>query len=124
MTKNEKLHRFVIAEVHCVDTWGSSFRPSYGRLNELKQFNIPVVAFSGTATCKTEERIIEKLGLFQPDIHQASCNRSNLSFSVCKKSDRHAKEELVDYVKQHCSNQCGIVYCSSTKRHSRIGIHF
>lgn len=115
MTGNQTLNRFVIDEAHCVDTWGSNFRPSYGRLGELKQFERPVVAFTGTATCQTQKRIIEKLRLSQPDIHKASCNRNNLSFSVVKKSDKHAKEELVEYVKQHHPNQCGIVYCSSTK---------
>ena len=59
-----------------------------------KLFKVPIAVFTGTATCQTQERIVEKLGLSPPDIHQASSNRSNLSFSVCKKSEKHAKEEL------------------------------
>ena len=115
MTKNQTLNRFVIDEAHCVDTWGNSFRPAYGRLIELKKFNKPIAAFTGTATCDTQQQIIEKLGLSQPDIHQASCNRSNLSFAVMEKRKKYSKEDVVQYVKDHHPNQCGIVYCSSTK---------
>ena len=115
MTENKTLSRFVIDEVHCVDTWGSSFRPAYGQLIELRKFSRPVAAFTGTATNETRQQIIEKLGLCQPEIHQASGNRSNLSFSVLKKRNKYSKEDVVGYVKESHGSQCGIVYCSSTK---------
>ena len=115
MIKNETLNRFIIDEAHCIDTWGSSFRPAYGKLFELKQFEKPIAAFTGTATPHTQQQIIEKLGLTQPDVHQASCDRSNLLFAVRKKKNKFSKEYVVHYVKEHHSNQCGIVYCGSTK---------
>ena len=115
MTENKILSRFAIDEAHCVDTWGSSFRPAYGPLIKLRKFSRPVAAFTGTATNETRQQIIEKLGLCQPEIHRASCNRSKLSFSVLKKRKKHSKEDVVGYVKESHSNQCGIVYCSSTK---------
>ena len=115
MAKNQTLSRFVIDEAHCVDTWGSSFRPAYGKLIELKQFKKPIAAFTGTATRDTQQQIIEKLGLSHPDIHQATCNRSNLSFAVRKKKNKYSKEDVVQYVKEHHPNQCGIVYCGLTK---------
>ena len=78
MTKNQTLIRFAIDEAHCVDTWGNSFRPSYARRFELKKFNKPIAAFTGTATTSTMQQIIEKFSLSQPDIHKVCCNRSNL----------------------------------------------
>ncbi len=115
MAKNQTLSRFVIDEAHCVDTWGSSFRPAYGKLIELEQFKKPIAAFTGTATHDTQQQIIEKLGLSHPDIHQATCNRSNLSFTVRKKKNKNSKDDVVQYVKEHHPNQCGIVYCGLTK---------
>ena len=57
----------------------------------------------------------EKFNLSQPDIHKVCCNRSNLSFGVIKKRSKYSKEDLVQYVKENHSKQCGIVYCSTTK---------
>ena len=115
ITENGTLLRFVIDEAHCVDTWGKTFRPTYAKLIELKQFKTPIVAFTGTATNETKQRIVEKLGLVQPVILQASCNRENLTFKVNHKSGPHAKEDVVKYVQEHFVNVCGIVYCFSTK---------
>ena len=115
MIKNNTLSRFVIDEAHCVDTWGNSFRPAYSNLSELKEFKKPVCAFTGTATQRTQEQIIKKLSLVTPAIFQASCNRANLLLKVMKKGEKHPKEDLVEYVIHHHSNQCGIVYCFSTK---------
>lgn len=115
MVNNKTLLRFVIDEAHCVDTWGQSFRPSYGQLSKLKQFNRPIAAFTGTATGQTKNRIVEKLGLVEPVILQPTCNRSNLQYSVIPKNEQHSKEHVVDYVQQNFGNSCGIVYCFSTK---------
>ena len=114
MIENQSLEQLVV-EAHCVNTWGNSFRPAYQKLIELKQFNRPIAAFTGTATQETQQHIVEGLGLNQPIIYQASCNRSNLSFSVMKKGEKHSKEDVVQYVHEHHPNDCGIVYCLSTK---------
>ena len=115
MIENQSLERFVVDEAHCVDTWGNSFRPAYQKLIKLTQFNRRFAAFPGTATHQTQQRIVEGLGLNQPVIYQASCNRSNLSFSVMRKGEKHSKEDVVQYVHEHHPNECGIVYCLSTK---------
>ena len=115
MIENQSLERFVVDEAHCVNTWGNSFRPAYQKLIELKRFNRPIAAFTGTATKETQQQIVEGLGLNQPTIYQASCNRSNLSFSVMRKGEKHSKEDVVQYVHEHHPNDCGIVYCLSTK---------
>ena len=107
--------QFVIDEAHCVDTWGKTSSPTYAQLIELKQFKTPIVAFTGTATNATKQRIVEKLGLVQPVILQASCNRENLTFKVNHKRGPHAKEDVANYVQEHFVNVCGIMYGFSAK---------
>ena len=113
MAANKSLSRFVIDEAHYIDTWGQTFRPSYGCLSKLKQFGQPI----GNATAQTQQRIVEKLGLVEPVILQSTCNRPNLFYKVMPKSGPHSKEELVCYVQDNFCNlcTCGIVYCFSTK---------
>ena len=47
-------HRMAIDEVHCVSTWGNSFRPDYQRLGAIAQrLKIPVCsAYTATVTAK------------------------------------------------------------------------
>ena len=115
LTEQGMLSRFIIDEAHCVDTWGHSFRPSYGQLKELKQSDRPIAALTGTATSQTRERIIERLGMDNPVMIQSTCDRPNLHFTVIPKSGPHSKEDVVKYVQENFTNMSGIVYCFSTK---------
>ena len=115
MSENGTLLRFIVDEAHCADMWGQSFRPSYGQLLKLKEFNKPIVAFTGTANSQTEQRITKKLGLLEPVIFRSSCDRENLFFKVVQKCGPHAKEDVVKYVIDNFQQTCGIVYCLSTK---------
>ena len=115
MVENKSLLRFIVDEAHCVDMWGQNFRPSYGKLGNLKQFGRPIAAFTGTATNITKERIVKNLGLHEAVVLQSTCNRSNLIFNVVSKSGPHAKEDVVKYVQDNYRDSCGIVYCSTTK---------
>ncbi len=115
MAENGTLLRFVIDKAHCADMWGQNFRPSYGQLLTLKEFNKPIAAFTGTATSQTEQTIVKKLGLLAPVILRSSCDRKNLFFKVVQKSGPHAKEDVVKYVIDNFPQTCGIVYCLSTK---------
>ena len=61
MIENQSLEQLVV-EAHCVNTWGNSFRPAYQKLIELKQFNRPIAAFTGTATQETQQHIVGRVG--------------------------------------------------------------
>lgn len=55
----------VIDEAHCIDRWGDGFRPSYGRLAEVRRAlgSPPVLAFTATAGTAMQGRIADSLGV-------------------------------------------------------------
>ena len=78
----EKPPRFlVVDEAHLVDRWGHDFRPSYGQIASLrKQFgDPPVLAFTATAGARTQERIIDSLGVPDARVVVSDANRPNIA---------------------------------------------
>jgi len=54
----------VVDEAHYVDRWGDDFRPSYGRLAEVRRAlgNPSLLAFTATAGKEAQQRILASLG--------------------------------------------------------------
>lgn len=105
----------VIDEAHCVSEWGHDFRPEYRQLAQLRSRcpNVPLLAFTATATPRVRSDILQQLDLRKPAIHVASFNRPNLHYSVREKS-RNTYDDLLALAK--ASDEAGIVYCLSRKR--------
>jgi ATP-dependent DNA helicase RecQ len=72
----------VIDEAHCIDRWGRDFRPSYGKLGEIRQAlgNPPVLAFTATAGVKGQRRILESLGIPDARVVVTGVDRPNIKF--------------------------------------------
>lgn len=108
---------FAIDEAHCVSEWGHDFRPEYRQLSQLRQHplfsQVPMWAFTATATERVRQDIITQLGLDDPGIHIRSFNRANLYYEVRPKH-KHVYRELVQQIRQH--KGAGIVYCLSRRR--------
>ena len=106
---------FVIDEAHCVSEWGHDFRPEYRQLAALRQRcpDIPMAAFTATATPRVRGDIAAQLALRRPAVHVASFNRPNLYYAVRPKTKR-SYEELLARARQ--THTCGIVYCLSRRR--------
>lgn len=115
MTETGNLARIVVDEAHGVDTWGNEFRPSYSELSVFKDHSIQFVAFTGTATDITEQRIIESLKLECPCTVRVSLDQPNLSFTVAEKKESKSMEEIAETIVKEHSGKCGIVYCFSTR---------
>jgi bloom syndrome protein len=115
MNKVGVLGRFVIDESHCIDTWGSSFRPSYAELGCLRAFKRPFHAFTGTATVRTQNVIVERLHMEDPDIIKMPSERSNLFFKVIPKNDQKSKDDVVKLIIDDFRDKCGMVYCSTRR---------
>ncbi|HEY5808977.1 MAG TPA: DNA helicase RecQ [Povalibacter sp.] len=109
------LTAIVVDEAHCVSEWGHDFRPEYRQLAQVRRRcpDVPVLAFTATATARVRADIVTQLGLQDPAIHIASFNRPNLHYSVRPK-DRNTYAELLARAQE--SNAPGIVYCLSRKR--------
>jgi ATP-dependent DNA helicase RecQ len=109
----------VVDEAHCVSEWGHDFRPEYRQLHRLRtQFpEVPIAAFTATATERVRQDIVRQLALREPGIHVASFNRPNLYYGVRPKT-RATYPELVELARR--DDAAGIIYCLSRKRVDEI----
>jgi len=99
----------VLDESHCISQWGNSFRVKYLQAADMvKQFRVPVSAFTASVTIEMQEEIIKRLGLVNPYRVRASFNRSNLRYDVVKKT-APVVDQVRDFVRDH-EGQAGIVY--------------
>jgi len=105
----------VVDEAHCVSEWGHDFRPEYRQLHRLRTrfANVPIAAFTATATERVRHDIVRQLALSEPNIHVASFNRPNLYYAVRPKTKATYTEVLG---RARDEKGAGIVYCLSRKR--------
>ena len=105
---------FAIDEAHCISEWGHDFRPDYLALSRIvPEFpNIPVAAFTATATPQVSKDIVERLGLRSPHLTRASFNRANLFYAVTPKTT--AERQILEFL-QDRKGESGIVYRTTRK---------
>lgn len=111
-----KIALLVVDEAHCISSWGHDFRPSYRRLQGLKQElgDIPVLALTATATRKVAVDILRQLGMKKPGGYKGSFYRSNLRIWTRRKEQGKTRNEILKVVQMH-AGQPGIIYCLSRR---------
>ncbi len=109
-----KISMAVIDEAHCVSEWGHDFRPDYLSLSALVSLfpDLPVTAFTATATHLVQKDILDKLTLRDPLIVRASFDRPNLYYDVRFKDS--VDVQLVSLLKSN-AGRAGIIYRTSRK---------
>ena len=83
---------FAIDEAHCISEWGHEFRPEYRQLSKLRLSfpNLPIAAFTASATRQVRHDILTQLALRDPDKYIASFHRPNLRYLIRQcHSDEH-----------------------------------
>ena len=115
--KRMPLSIFAIDEAHCISEWGHEFRPEYRQLRRLReQFpELPIAAFSASATRRVRHDIVQQLQLRDPDKYIASFHRPNLRYFIKQTSGREQAALLVAAIKRH-SGENVIVYVPTIAR--------
>jgi RecQ family ATP-dependent DNA helicase len=105
-----ELSFIAIDEAHCISFWGHDFRPEYRQLGSLRRVfpNVPIGAYTATATDQVRQDIAAQLQLKDPAILVGSFDRPNLIYKVRPRS-KTVKQvcEVLDRYK----GESGIIYC-------------
>jgi ATP-dependent DNA helicase RecQ len=111
--KNIKIALLAVDEAHCISQWGYDFRPSYLKINKLReQFpTVPMIALTASATPSVMDDIVARLTMKNPAIFRGSFLRPNLSFVVRPSDDK--KHEIVHILSKIKGS--GIVYVRTRK---------
>ena len=88
-----KINFLVVDEAHCISQWGYDFRPSYLQIAEVRNHlgNVPLLAFTASATKEVKEDILGKLQIPDASIFKGSFLRPNLSYSVFQEENKYEK---------------------------------
>lgn len=104
----------VVDEAHCISEWGHDFRPAYREISTIRALHpeVPLAAFTASATPETQKDIVELLALRSPSRYEASLKRENLSYHV--RSSENKLGSIISYC-QNRGQDTGIVYCQTRK---------
>jgi RecQ family ATP-dependent DNA helicase len=83
----KRLALIAIDEAHCLSQWGHDFRPAYRKLSWIRDNlpDVPVLAFTATATPAVIREITTVLKLQNCPCHVGSFDRPNIFYKVVQK---------------------------------------
>jgi ATP-dependent DNA helicase RecQ len=110
-----------IDEAHCISEWGHEFRPEYRQLRVLRQRfpDVPVAAFTASATRQVRHDILAQLNLRDPAKFVMSFHRPNLRYFVRPYSEPELQPLLLAAMEQYDEGHV-LVYAPTIKRVEQI----
>lgn len=81
---------------HTASTLGREFRPAYQQLGILRQYHVAIATLTGTTTSQTLDAIKSTLLMTDPQIVKMPSRRDNLQYSVLKKKENKAKQQVCE----------------------------
>ena len=116
LLENAALSLFAIDEAHCVSQWGHDFRADYLLLEQLQHRfpSVPRVALTATADARTQQEIIDRLGLEHAAQFVVGFDRPNIQYRIGLKNN--PRQQLLRFLKDEHPQDAGIVYCLSRKK--------
>lgn len=102
-----------IDEAHCISQWGYDFRPSYLKINTIREIcpTVPFIALTASATNEVLKDIQVRLDLKTPAIFKGSFARPNLVY--VNRETETKKEAILEIIKRVSGS--GIVYVRNRK---------
>ncbi|MDV7188436.1 RecQ family ATP-dependent DNA helicase [Lutibacter sp. TH_r2] len=116
--KQLNVSTIAIDEAHCISEWGHDFRPSYLKLNTLRELkpNATTIALTATATNKVLNDIQKQLELENAVLFKKSFKRTNLNYNVIHTEDVYGKLlQLLNRLKEP-----SIVYTNNRKQTKEV----
>ena len=116
LLESATLSLFAIDEAHCVSQWGHDFRSDYLQLEQLQHRfpSVPRVALTATADARTQQEIIDRLGLEDAAQFVVGFDRPNIQYRIGLKNN--PRQQLLRFLKDEHPQDAGIVYCLSRKK--------
>ena len=102
-----------IDEAHCISQWGYDFRPSYLKINTIREIcpTVPIIALTASATNEVLKDIQVRLALNTPAVFKGSFARPNLVY--VNRETETKKEAILEIIKRVPGS--GIVYVRNRK---------
>ena len=116
--KQLNISLIAIDEAHCISQWGYDFRPSYLKINTIRDIcpAVPVVALTASATNDVMKDIQVQLNLKNPTIFKGSFARPNLVY--VNRETETKKEAVLEIIKRVPGS--GIVYVRNRRETQNI----
>jgi len=107
---------FSIDEAHCISEWGHEFRPEYRQLRALREWfpDIPIAAFTASATRAVRHDIVTQLRLRDPAKFVMSFHRPNLRYIVRQCAPRE-QDKLLYAALEYYDQGNLIIYAPTVK---------
>lgn len=111
LNENNGIILFCVDEAHCVSTY-SDFRPSYLKLNVIKEWcpNIPLLALTATASQKVRDDIINTLKMNKKNLECIIGNFDRINLELTIKPKNSIDYDVIPLIERF-KNEYIIIYC-------------